>query len=50
MSDRLWALTGFIVLCSILIHGVTSTPLMRLLERRGDGREPREKAEGDVVA
>lgn len=25
---RLWAITGFVVLCSILIHGVTATPLM----------------------
>jgi hypothetical protein len=29
-----WALTGLIVLFSILIHGVTATPLMRLIDRR----------------
>jgi NhaP-type Na+/H+ or K+/H+ antiporter len=31
---RLWAITGFIVLCSILLHGVTATPLMRWIDRR----------------
>jgi NhaP-type Na+/H+ or K+/H+ antiporter len=34
VSDRVWALTGLIVLFSILIHGVTATPLMRLIDRR----------------
>jgi len=36
--SRLWAITGFIVLCSILLHGVTATPLMRWIDRRGRGR------------
>ena len=31
---KLWAITGFIVLCSILLHGVTATPLMRWIDRR----------------
>jgi NhaP-type Na+/H+ or K+/H+ antiporter len=30
--DRLWAITGFVVLGSILIHGVTSTPLMKRID------------------
>jgi NhaP-type Na+/H+ or K+/H+ antiporter len=30
--DRLWAITGFIVLCSILVHGVTATPLMARID------------------
>lgn len=34
-SERLWAITGFIILTSILVHGVTSTPLMTLIERLG---------------
>ncbi len=34
-SERLWAITGFIILTSILVHGVTSTPLMALIERLG---------------
>ncbi len=34
-SERLWAVTGFIVLVSILVHGITATPLMALIERVG---------------
>jgi NhaP-type Na+/H+ or K+/H+ antiporter len=34
-SERLWAITGFIILTSIIVHGVTSTPLMTLIERLG---------------
>jgi NhaP-type Na+/H+ or K+/H+ antiporter len=30
--DRLWAITGFIVLCSIVVHGVTATPLMAKID------------------
>lgn len=33
-SDRLWAVVGLIILLSILMHGVTVTPVMRLLDRR----------------
>jgi NhaP-type Na+/H+ or K+/H+ antiporter len=32
-SERLWALTGLVVLMSVVIHGVTATPLMRWLDR-----------------
>lgn len=34
-SERLWAITGLIILVSIVIHGITATPLMALLERLG---------------
>jgi NhaP-type Na+/H+ or K+/H+ antiporter len=30
--DRLWAIAGFVVLCSILVHGVTATPLMTRID------------------
>jgi NhaP-type Na+/H+ or K+/H+ antiporter len=33
-ADRLWAIVGFIVLISVVIHGVTVTPLIRRLDRR----------------
>ncbi|MDB5458194.1 MAG: sodium/hydrogen exchanger [Caulobacter sp.] len=33
--DRLWAITGFVVLISIVIHGITATPMMRWIDRRG---------------
>lgn len=32
-SERLWAITGFIILASIVIHGVTATPALRRLAR-----------------
>ncbi|MFC0634704.1 cation:proton antiporter [Brevundimonas balnearis] len=36
-SERLWAITGFIILTSIVVHGITSTPLMALIDRLGRG-------------
>jgi NhaP-type Na+/H+ or K+/H+ antiporter len=39
-SQRLWAIVGGVVLASILLHGITVTPALRLLDRwqrRGDG-------------
>ena len=32
--ERLWAIVGFTVLCSIIVHGITATPLMSWVERR----------------
>jgi len=37
--DALWAMVGFIVLCSVVLHGVSSTPLMRMAQRKLDERE-----------
>lgn len=36
---RLWAIVGLVVLLSVLLHGLTVTPAMRLLDRR-HGRDP----------
>ena len=33
-SERLWAVVGFIILVSIIVHGVTATPLLARLARR----------------
>jgi NhaP-type Na+/H+ or K+/H+ antiporter len=33
-QDKLWALTGFTVLLSIIVHGVTATSIMKKLEVR----------------
>jgi NhaP-type Na+/H+ or K+/H+ antiporter len=33
-SERLWAIVGFIILVSILIHGLTAAPLLQRLTRR----------------
>lgn len=39
-SERLWAVVGFIILVSILVHGVTAAPLLeRLARRRRDGND-----------
>lgn len=32
-DEQLWAITGFIVLVSIVVHGVTVTPIIRRLDR-----------------
>lgn len=37
--ERLWGLLGLVVLCSILLHGLTVTPIMRSLDRQ-HGRDP----------
>lgn len=36
---RLWGIVGLVVLCSVLLHGLTVTPIMRSLDRR-QGRDP----------
>lgn len=38
-AARLWAIVGFVVLASILMHGVTVTPLMRRFDH-AQGRDP----------
>lgn len=38
-AERLWGIVGLVVLCSILLHGLTVTPIMRSLDRR-QGRDP----------
>lgn len=38
-ADRLWAIVGLICLLSILLHGVTVTPVMRWFDR-AQGRDP----------
>jgi NhaP-type Na+/H+ or K+/H+ antiporter len=38
-AERLWGLVGLIVLMSVLLHGLTVTPIMRLLDRL-QGRDP----------
>ncbi|MBV0893211.1 cation:proton antiporter, partial [Paracoccus sp. Z118] len=38
-GERLWAIAGLVILISILMHGLTVTPVMRLLDRT-HGRDP----------
>jgi NhaP-type Na+/H+ or K+/H+ antiporter len=46
-AERLWALMGLVVLLSIMMHGLTVTPVMRRLDRL-HGRDPdAEEVEND---
>lgn len=38
-AERLWAIVGLIILLSIVLHGLTVTPIMRGLDR-SQGRDP----------
>ncbi|MCG8917315.1 cation:proton antiporter [Actinokineospora sp. PR83] len=42
--DRLWRLVGLVVVGSILIHGVTATPVMRFLDRKREHEAPNDEA------
>ncbi|MFC4549215.1 MULTISPECIES: cation:proton antiporter [Halorussus] len=45
-ADKLWALVGFVVLTSIVVHGVAGNPVMSSLDRiRGFGDAPGESPE-----
>ncbi|MFA6157394.1 cation:proton antiporter [Mesorhizobium sp.] len=44
-ADRLWAVVGLTILLSILMHGLTVTPIMRRLDR-SQGRDPDEHEAG----
>lgn len=39
VPNALWAVTGLIVLLSILVHGTTVTPIMRRIDRRRQGSD-----------
>ena len=47
--ERLWAVMGLVVLLSILMHGLTVTPVMRLIDRL-HGRDPDTGMEADMEA
>ncbi|WP_407695228.1 cation:proton antiporter [Sphingobium herbicidovorans] len=42
-TERLWAIVGLTTLLSILLHGLTVTPIMRTLDRQ-HGRDPDQNA------
>ena len=37
-ADRLWAVVGFVVLASIVLHGTTASPVMNIVDRRRSAR------------
>ena len=47
-GDRLWAIVGLICLLSILLHGVTVTPVMRWFDR-SQGRDPDAEEGGEAA-
>lgn len=48
-GDRLWAIVGLVILISILMHGITVTPVMRRLDRRRN-RHPDGEAMAEAAA
>ena len=36
----LWAFVGLVVVCSVVIHGITATPVMRVVDRRRGSGDP----------
>jgi NhaP-type Na+/H+ or K+/H+ antiporter len=40
-KEILWAVTGFVVMCSILIHGMTVTPVMNRLDAWWRQKDPK---------
>ncbi|HSI90700.1 MAG TPA: hypothetical protein VK927_06250, partial [Adhaeribacter sp.] len=48
-ANELWSITGFVVLVSIFLHGVISTPAVKYLDRlrRKEGRRDDEMVEED---
>jgi len=46
-ADRLWGLVGLVVLFSVVLHGLTVTPIMRSLDRQ-QGRNPDRLAHADT--
>jgi len=49
-AERLWAVTGLVVTLSVVIHGMSATPVMRAIDRRRErkaaarGENPRSRA------
>ena len=46
--DLLWSAASLVVLVSIVLHGVTVTPVMRYLDRRAADPARQRTAEGDA--
>jgi NhaP-type Na+/H+ or K+/H+ antiporter len=47
-AERLWAIVGLVALLSILLHGLTVTPIMRSLDRL-QGRDPDSPEDGPRI-
>ncbi|MEU4641946.1 cation:proton antiporter [Micromonospora sp. NPDC023814] len=51
-ADLIWATVGLVVIVSVVVHGVAATPVMQLLDRRGERTaDPSERGRaGEPVA
>jgi sodium/hydrogen antiporter len=49
-TDELWSATTFTILLSILVHGVTATPIMHMLDARRERRAHRARAKHATLA
>ncbi|SOB80008.1 sodium/proton antiporter, CPA1 family [Sphingomonas guangdongensis] len=45
-ADRLWGFIALVILLSVVLHGLTVTPVMRLIDRQ-QGRDPDRDAPGE---
>jgi len=48
-AERLWALLGFVVLASVVIHGITASPVMDAFERWEKRTRPVREARADGI-
>jgi NhaP-type Na+/H+ or K+/H+ antiporter len=47
-ADELWSTVGFVVAVSVVLHGVTATPVMRWLDDRRDPGTDRPADDGEI--
>ncbi|MCO8277472.1 cation:proton antiporter [Actinoplanes sp. TRM 88003] len=47
-ADLVWATIGFVVLVSVVLHGVAATPVMRRLDRANERTRQKQAVTGDV--
>ena len=44
--ERLWAIVGLVILVSVVVHGITATPMMQRLDRARERTEPATRPAG----
>ncbi|WP_108248615.1 cation:proton antiporter [Planctomonas deserti] len=49
-GERIWGITGLVVVASIVIHGISATPVMTLLDRKRERVAKQQTGETDAAA
>jgi len=49
-ADRLWAITGLVILVSVVVHGFSATPVMMAVDRRRSRKAERLGKEPETAA